>query len=490
MSEPANVEAIPPRYWWLKRMLVGVLVILVAVGVLRGLVGREAERRLHARVVELRAAGEPLLPEDFVFEDVPDDENAALLLMRAAAAFVEPENKDVGPEDILADAALFESRAEDVQALLDANREALRLLRAARFKPRVDWGYRFTSPMMSGEAWREYWRLQPVARVAGVAALQHLHRGDQVESFESVSDVLSMADRVTQGHPHLLATMLGTMSYADVYPALGELAKSPVTARAAARRVVRELLDEEQLAEGMTRAIRVERAVMLDVTPGMGGGDLMMTPGEGLRFTRRALMSMNLYLLKPVLQLDGIRILDHYSVYVEATHTSDLRAVDEVLAQVREPQFRFSVLEKRRRFLSMLLMPSFFDVIRRAILDRARRRLGASALAIRLYVDDYGRLPQTLDELVPEYLPFVPLDPTSAEGEPIVYVPGGPNPHVAFRDRGKRGKYVFSLIGCSSRSENAPAASRPASSQSKDQGDGVEDEPRDSREDQPSDEQP
>jgi hypothetical protein len=50
---------------------------------------------------------------------------------------------------------------------------------------------------------------------------------------------------------------------------------------------------------------------------------------------------------------------------------------------------------------------------------RAYRRVVLAALALRCYEAEHGRLPERLDELVPEYLPEVPLDPF--DGEPLRY---------------------------------------------------------------------
>jgi hypothetical protein len=51
------------------------------------------------------------------------------------------------------------------------------------------------------------------------------------------------------------------------------------------------------------------------------------------------------------------------------------------------------------------------------------RRLAATCLAARLYAADHdGRYPNSLDELVPDYLPSVPADPFAAGGKRLGYV--------------------------------------------------------------------
>ncbi|MCH7565360.1 MAG: hypothetical protein IH968_16225 [Gemmatimonadetes bacterium] len=48
--------------------------------------------------------------------------------------------------------------------------------------------------------------------------------------------------------------------------------------------------------------------------------------------------------------------------------------------------------------------------------------IAAIALAMRLYELDHGRRPRQLSELVPDYLPAVPLDPMASDGRVIVYL--------------------------------------------------------------------
>ncbi|MEW6199539.1 MAG: hypothetical protein AB1601_12870 [Planctomycetota bacterium] len=45
--------------------------------------GWEADRRTQAKIAEYRAAGEPILIEDFQRPPIPDDENAAALCKQA-----------------------------------------------------------------------------------------------------------------------------------------------------------------------------------------------------------------------------------------------------------------------------------------------------------------------------------------------------------------------------------------------------------------------
>jgi hypothetical protein len=81
-----SVRPIPPRYWWLKRIGVSIVILLVALGLLRWWWGVKAHRALQAELDRLVAAGQPVFPEDFRSPPVPDDQNAAILLKQAAGA--------------------------------------------------------------------------------------------------------------------------------------------------------------------------------------------------------------------------------------------------------------------------------------------------------------------------------------------------------------------------------------------------------------------
>ncbi len=67
-----------------------------------------------------------------------------------------------------------------------------------------------------------------------------------------------------------------------------------------------------------------------------------------------------------------------------------------------------------------ILFPSLDSCFLAGGRQEARRLSLEAAIAAELYRRDYGNLPETLDNLVPDYLPAVPTDPFN--GEPLRYV--------------------------------------------------------------------
>ena len=67
----------PPRFWWLKRITCAGIAYMIFLLAVRLWWGWEAQRRLDAAIEERRAAGQPVLLEDFMREPVADENNAA-----------------------------------------------------------------------------------------------------------------------------------------------------------------------------------------------------------------------------------------------------------------------------------------------------------------------------------------------------------------------------------------------------------------------------
>jgi hypothetical protein len=469
-----DARPIPPRYRWLKRIGLAAILLLIATFALRWVVGVVAQRRLDAHVAKLRAAGEPMLPEDFAFPAVPDQDNAAILLKKAAELLVEPGKDDLSLAGYLRDPELVNSNEETVGALLRANEEPLRLLRDARFKPAVDWGNRFSSPMLTIDTIRpmDHIRVERLAQVGCLAALNAWGHDEHAEAFERVLDVLDLGNRLNEGHPFVLTSLIGTMASGYASDVLEWIASTPLGSPALARQAIAVLLDESTLAAGFTEAYRVERAGLLDAVPGMPGSDELLED----HFWRSAWTTagrLEWWFSEPLLKLDGVRIVNRYTVYVHASRVEDVPSLKSALPT---PAFSFeTLLAKRARLLRAPLLPQMHSTLRCTIVDRARRRLTATKLALRLYLDDHGHLPAALHELVPDYIPFVPADPTSAGDEPILYVCAGPEPHVGFRSDLKGGQLRVLLFGRLGDDQGHP--SRPQSEQGDDDRDHVKDEP-------------
>src|SRR5258706_14896293 len=78
-----------PRFVWLKRLLLLGVVLVLLVFLSRAWLVHHEEHRLAAEIANWKAAGLPILLDDFQTPSVPDEENAALAINRAAQLVVQ-----------------------------------------------------------------------------------------------------------------------------------------------------------------------------------------------------------------------------------------------------------------------------------------------------------------------------------------------------------------------------------------------------------------
>ncbi|NLG42796.1 MAG: hypothetical protein GX547_06095 [Phycisphaerae bacterium] len=150
--------------------------------------------------------------------------------------------------------------------------------------------------------------------------------------------------------------------------------------------------------------------------------------------------------VKPAWLLDSKLFADHIDRFSEsALHTWPSADADLLLLGGADS------LTCRMAHYPRSILGSRYDMLQDVVLHGlARRRMAATALAIRLYELDHGRRPERLAELVPDYLPSVPGDPFAADDRPIGYAPHGPRPvlysvNIDGIDEG--GRYVLNSAG-------------------------------------------
>lgn len=103
----------------------------------------------------------------------------------------------------------------------------------------------------------------------------------------------------------------------------------------------------------------------------------------------------------------ALRLLRQHHSWQEAH-----KSLDEVIARLN----KISSSPQRYRFLfSMVSIPNFSRAAQTAIRGETERQLTVAALAITRFRMRHGKLPSSLQELVPEFLPAEPWDPMSGK---------------------------------------------------------------------------
>lgn len=420
-SEPRRIR----RRWLILGLLL--LAMVLAIGWHR-LWTIGATRRLAKQVATYRAAGQPIELEDFLVLGVARADNAVPELRAAAAAIdrttdIWTKLRDRRNEDGL---PLRTDEVELFRAAVAGNPTVLPLVESAATKRGVDWGLVFTTPVINLML-PDLQRQRELANLIKIDALLAHTDGDHSRALRRVGELLFLA-RAIGRQPilvsHLVSIGVGAMASELVATMAEDLRIGNAPGEATPQQVrslIATLLDDTDAAASQRAGLLGERMMQLDVVRAVADGKM------GLGFQPNAKPSGAMAaLIKPTALDDGVLMLRHTTGVLEASGSS----VNWPEFQRVAPKLPDAVHERPwRHSVARTYTPSFDRAVQTRYHALTDRRMAAVVLALRLYATEHGgKLPETLDLLVPNYLPAIPLDPMAA-GLPLQFVPG-PDPIV------------------------------------------------------------
>ncbi|MDQ3441397.1 MAG: hypothetical protein M3478_13730 [Planctomycetota bacterium] len=393
------------------RRLMLCLIVVLGLLAVRLIWGHYTARAVRAEVEALRARGEPLEVGDFPFVEVPDAENAAKYHQDAAAAAVPGVDSPRATNMVYAGYPPFDAEwMAAAEGSEGAHGKLFALAREARRHRRVQWDPKpMTGPLVA--QWRG--NLNATRHLANLladgATLAHV-RGDDVEAIERIRDLLHLA-RSVRHDDTLISQLVGagidaltcdaTMILA---PGLRLDASSGATSapatRAAVQALIAELLDEDMLRRGFVQGLRFERAITHELVQKKGAGT---------------------WVIRPLVSTQLLRDHRNFDVYLEAAALPDKPRVMAAFGRVssQSPIGRTGDMPRYSRwFGDMQNTQRYFETRFRLT---GERRVAATSLAAQHFRAEHARWPTALAELVPAYLPAVPLDPYKVD-EPLGYV--------------------------------------------------------------------
>jgi hypothetical protein len=431
-SNSANTAPPAPsarRFWWLKRLSVAFTIFIGAVIAFEAWWFHEADRQIKAEFAAIRARGEPAGPEDFNVTGVPDAQNAALTLQAAATTPASAPSGTV--DDALENAANGDFNPngwmKDATRIVADFAPSLRLARQARAQPGVDWKIKFRSPV-HGTLLPHLNPQRELAKVQKASARYHHAIGNDREAIETIGDMLNGSHVLSRGPSLLVVHLVGVglqamacQTVEQIAPDLQVDSGGASTRPAATRRqvldLIADLLDEPQFIREAQRGWQGERMQVLDATRYL------------LPFGPNSPSNLGWW-VKPAFELDGLRAVHDIDRCAEAAAQPNWRAARSMLPRKRGAG-DISGLEAISTMMSDVLAGSGDRAVEQDFRIRVDRRADAIRLAIRLYrIDRGGEYPKTLDELVPMYLPAVPVDPYAADNRPMSYRAAAPFPAV------------------------------------------------------------
>lgn len=413
-SHVSVIKLDPPPLRWTKRwlLIVGALLLVLAAAWI--VWAHIAASRLQAQVDTILARHEPLYQEDLALRAVPATENAAAYLRQAIAALpdLDAPGREQTPSSSNMRFKVYPPFPAEWFRLADAavaaSARTLELVRQASACKQAHWGPLETTPWGTYEIFGWVRQLANVLRDAALDA--HMH-GDDAEAIARSEDQLQEAAAIEQMRPadvivDLVAIAVEDGGVADlevIAPDLRIGSAEDTTfsvnhPRPAARGEVEHLIGEllrDDVPYGQAKtALFGERANVF----------------KDCRSLREGLT-----VLRPMIDLEAVRLMAEYPSEVE--YLGHPAATRSRMHSARNPK-PGDVPYSRYFTYDHSIVGAYQWVV---ALRVARRHMAAAALAARLFYLDHQRWPRDLAELVPDYLPAIPGDPTDETGGSIQY---------------------------------------------------------------------
>lgn len=397
--------------------------------------------RLEQRLSTLRQMDETARDESRAIESIQTDDNAALLYEQAAQALVFPQQLKPIFDDYAGYPDLAEKYRFAFERVFSDNAAVLELIRAARSRPAAFWpSQSLVRPPFASDP--HVTSQTSLGGLTAAAALFAIRNGDSAEGIERLRDLTALADHVLRDAPSLneqfvgLSTVLLTSRTLErILPTLDleqpRDSAATVEVRNATRAQVEALRDallaEQVHVESLYRALQGERLLRVSAAARLSES---RWPSQALAATIATDPAApawfnspwSVLLFGPLIDRDVLGLLEVMTACVEAARQPLYSAAVAELQRLQRPA---DPLAELKRPLRDLLHPRGID---RTLLLHfrvlAERRMAAIGLALCLYTADHGAPAESLDQLIPAYLPNIPADPFSREPAWIRYVPG------------------------------------------------------------------
>lgn len=426
---------VPPRFRWLKPLVISAVVYLMFLGAVRVWWGVEAKRRFDAAVATYRGLGQPVLLEDFQRPPIPDERNGGPLLQRALELLSISSAEDEWFRYAASDLYATIAHAERLRALMARSQSARALAAEGLSRPAFHWGPELQRPLIQ-VLFPELSGVRQLTRILSVEALLHAADGDAASSLESVERILRTAVALRGYAPSTITHLVTVSVDATAATTIQEIAPDLAVASgfsgdgAAPREQVLELvaalLDDRERGESLARAMCSERLFQVDCALSLFEGSTGLDSLTTTTPPPSTVDAIESKLLGPMFLLDGVKMMRWSNGLITAAAARNWTAAVQALPPAPPGPRSVVSLGGLSRVLSQILVPSLDRAIVLHFRSLALRRMAAIALAIRLYQIDHGQRPASLNALVPAYLPSMPQDPFNADGQPFGYVPQGP----------------------------------------------------------------
>ncbi len=406
-GRPSKIETIPVARTWSRSKLTLALAVML---LLDSITFTNMDLAMKVQMASVRAEagamGLALLPPR-----VPDRENAALIYQEAFEALTPQEKLPVTWKAKAVtwfelDPSKLDLKDKDLRDFLHSQRRGLALLRkgAALAGCSFERNYAQTIELQLPELEQ----LRHSARLLALQALTRAADGESREALDDVAAIFGIAGHIND--PILISLVvamsvdrIGAKALEDVFalttPRPEDLGRLTLDVSASYRRKVHRTCRMEEAAIGLSCF-----AMLAGEKPMMWVKEFEQIFAPVWLFSSPV---WRVFLLPD--DLAAYRRTMHELQEATARPYPEVRQALEALDQ--------SLRRNRRGLLTSLIIPYLNNCVRTAAETDGARQLARLALAVVAYRSKYGKDPDKLDDLVPEYVERVPLD--SFDGQPL-----------------------------------------------------------------------
>lgn len=386
------------------------LAVVSAIAIPWVLSNRQAAARLNAAVQRVKARGEPLTTvelNDFYVAakgrpDMTKELMEALAVCETAGSSPEAKilpivGEGIDPPPI----GQTWGQLAEVEKYLESQRQALFTFdRFAAHEGTVRFPIDFTPGV--GTLLPETQRIRGGARALALQFHVNRHKGEISDAVTSITSQLALS-RSLDGEPTMVSQLV---RIAVVGMAIGEaqqLVRETQVSESDLRRLQAQLrkIDSQR---SLKNALVGERAICYTVCLNPGQMAELESPQPGLG---REIMQR-----QPQRVFDAAKMLELNLQITEGADESLFKARQEALAAEDEIRdLAGNVVGKFYYKYTLLLSPAYKSTVDAFARNAAERDSADSAIAAELFRRKNGKWPAKLDDLVPEFLPAVPIDP-------------------------------------------------------------------------------
>lgn len=387
------------------------LVLLILVPAVSWMVWSTASaRRLEDEIAKIRAAGEPVDATDMnEFYRVPSDRrDVTRLWLQVTEAFEDPayathceplpivgSGSDIPPpgapwEQLAAVEALLKMYDAEMKTIHEATRQG----GAARFDLKFEDGIHMVLAQTQ--------HMRSVSRMLTLEANVRAHRGDR-EGLVSSLQALLITPRALEGEPLLVSQLVHNAMNSVALATLEEMLASVEFADD-------ELKQLQETARGTDLHAGLQKAMLGERVFGLHA---MRNPGQLGDLAPVGMLSTN---------DNAAFYLKHMAMFVEASKQPfpEALAGAEQTQQALHEEMGASGMGRIRYGLTAQILPAIQATFEATARGVGSTRTAVTAIAIERFRRRHGKLPDSLEELVPDLMPALPMDPY--DGKPMRYV--------------------------------------------------------------------